>query len=124
MCQVRPRTCASTPTGRSGLPLSRSTVGPASRSISVTRRLAAPGGSVPRIWSSAVVKVNPTATRARPAPGTQGPDSFTVSLIPTTLAGTILGTARVGQLVNLEVDVIAKYVERLLTVASAEETLR
>ncbi|MGA4669784.1 riboflavin synthase [Propionibacteriaceae bacterium Y1923] len=39
---------------------------------------------------------------------------FTVSLIPTTLAGTILGTARVGQVVNLEVDVLAKYVERML----------
>lgn len=39
---------------------------------------------------------------------------FEVSLIPTTLALTTLGTAAVGTLVNLEVDVIAKYVERLL----------
>lgn len=39
--------------------------------------------------------------------------SFTVSLIPTTLAETTLGTAAVGSTVNLEVDVIAKYVERL-----------
>jgi riboflavin synthase len=42
-----------------------------------------------------------------------GDDFFTVSLIPTTLAGTTLGTAPVGSIVNLEVDVIAKYVERL-----------
>ncbi|MEO6879394.1 MAG: riboflavin synthase [Mycobacteriaceae bacterium] len=41
--------------------------------------------------------------------------SFTVSLIPTTLAATTLGSAVVGTPVNLEVDVIAKYVERLAT---------
>ncbi|MDX3239324.1 riboflavin synthase [Streptomyces sp. ME03-5709C] len=42
-----------------------------------------------------------------------GPDFFTVSLIPTTLALTTLGFKRPGDPVNLEVDVIAKYVERL-----------
>lgn len=41
--------------------------------------------------------------------------SFTVSLIPTTLAATTLGTAPPGTSVNLEVDVLAKYTERLLT---------
>jgi len=40
--------------------------------------------------------------------------SFSVSLIPTTLAVTTLGTLAVGDLVNIEVDVLAKYVERLL----------
>jgi riboflavin synthase len=40
--------------------------------------------------------------------------SFGVSLIPTTLALTTLGLKQPGDLVNLEVDVIAKYVERLL----------
>lgn len=39
---------------------------------------------------------------------------FSVSLIPTTLAATTLGTRRVGDPVNLEVDVIAKYVERMM----------
>jgi riboflavin synthase len=43
-----------------------------------------------------------------------GPDSFTVSLIPETLARTTLGFKQAGDRVNLEVDVIAKYVERLL----------
>lgn len=43
-----------------------------------------------------------------------GPDYFEVSLIPTTLALTTLGHQQVGEMVNLEVDVIAKYVERLL----------
>ncbi|MGO4460853.1 riboflavin synthase [Streptomyces sp. M-16] len=41
-------------------------------------------------------------------------DSFTISLIPTTLALTTLGIKQPGEPVNLEVDVLAKYVERLL----------
>lgn len=44
-----------------------------------------------------------------------GADSFTVSLIPTTLELTTLGHKGVGDSVNLEVDVLAKYVERLLS---------
>ncbi|MGP3924892.1 riboflavin synthase [Streptomyces sp. 8N616] len=43
-----------------------------------------------------------------------GPDYFTVSLIPTTLSLTTLGIKEPGDPVNLEVDVIAKYVERML----------
>lgn len=43
-----------------------------------------------------------------------GDDYFTVSLIPETLTATTLGSRSVGDLVNLEVDAIAKYVERLL----------
>jgi riboflavin synthase len=42
------------------------------------------------------------------------PDHFTISLIPTTLALTTLGIKKPGDPVNLEVDVLAKYVERLL----------
>ncbi|MFI9024773.1 riboflavin synthase [Streptomyces sp. NPDC053560] len=43
-----------------------------------------------------------------------GDDYFTISLIPTTLDLTTLGIKQVGDPVNLEVDVLAKYVERLL----------
>ncbi|MFF8291933.1 riboflavin synthase [Streptomyces sp. NPDC016309] len=43
-----------------------------------------------------------------------GADHFTISLIPTTLALTTLGIKEPGDPVNLEVDVIAKYVERLV----------
>lgn len=43
-----------------------------------------------------------------------GTESFTVSLIPETLQRTNLGSAGVGTIVNLEVDVLAKYVERLV----------
>ncbi|MEU8330872.1 riboflavin synthase [Micromonospora sp. NPDC048839] len=43
-----------------------------------------------------------------------GADEFAVGLIPTTLTMTTLGAKGVGDPVNLEVDVLAKYVERLL----------
>ncbi len=42
-------------------------------------------------------------------------DGFSVSLIPTTLELTTLGHKGVGDVVNIEVDVLAKYVERLMT---------
>jgi riboflavin synthase len=45
------------------------------------------------------------------------PDAFTVSLIPETLARTTLGFRQPGDRVNLEVDLIAKHVERLLQAA-------
>jgi len=41
-------------------------------------------------------------------------ESFSVGLIPTTLKLTVLGSKDVGDPVNLEVDVIAKYVEKML----------
>jgi riboflavin synthase len=48
--------------------------------------------------------------------------SFTVSLIPTTLGLTTLGRKGPGEPVNLEVDVVAKYVERLMAARPTEET--
>lgn len=42
-------------------------------------------------------------------------ESFTVSLIPETLARTTLGLKQPGDVVNLEVDVIAKYVEKMVS---------
>jgi riboflavin synthase len=44
-----------------------------------------------------------------------GGDRFEVSLIPETLERTTLGTATAGTGVNLEVDVVARYAERLLS---------
>ncbi|MBW4720960.1 riboflavin synthase [Saccharothrix obliqua] len=51
-------------------------------------------------------------------------DRFSVSLIPTTLELTTLGRREPGDLVNLEVDVIAKYVERLARPHLAAEEAR
>ncbi len=47
--------------------------------------------------------------------GAHLPSTFSVSLIPTTLAMTTLGDRAVGDRVNVEVDVLAKYVERLMS---------
>src|SRR3954447_21761891 len=47
--------------------------------------------------------------------------TFGVSLIPTTLGLTTLGSKGVGEPVNLEVDMLAKYVERLLQAERTEE---
>jgi riboflavin synthase len=49
-----------------------------------------------------------------------GAASFLVSLIPTTLTRTTLGDKGVGSMVNLEVDVMAKYAERLLEFATTK----
>jgi riboflavin synthase len=45
-----------------------------------------------------------------------GDDGFSVSLIPETLARTTLGGVREGDLLNVEVDVLAKHLERLMAV--------
>jgi riboflavin synthase len=45
-------------------------------------------------------------------------DAFTVAIIPHTLAATTLGIRQPGDHVNLEVDLVAKYVERLLDARS------
>ncbi|AKK11172.1 riboflavin synthase [Corynebacterium uterequi] len=48
-----------------------------------------------------------------------GPDFFEVSLIPATLRDTTLGAVDVGETVNLEVDIVAKYVENMVTAPGA-----
>ncbi len=42
-------------------------------------------------------------------------DRFTIALIPHTLAATTFGTMKPGTLVNLESDMIARYVQRILS---------
>ena len=58
----------------------------------------------------------------RAADDTAPSPSFSVSLIPTTLEDTTLGSLVPGDRVNLEVDVLAKYVERLLAARLPKET--
>lgn len=50
-------------------------------------------------------------------------EQFSVNIVPHTLSRTTLGDYHSGQPVNLEVDLIARYVERLLSGASDESTL-
>ena len=59
------------------------------------------------------------APDASPTPGAGA--SLSVGLIPETLRRTTLGTRRPGERVNLEVDVMAKYAERLLCARLGEE---
>jgi riboflavin synthase len=47
-------------------------------------------------------------------------DRFSVALIPFTLAHTTLGEIQVGSIVNIETDLLAKYVERLLETRAAD----
>ena len=47
-------------------------------------------------------------------------DRFSVALIPYTLANTTLGKLEVGNIVNLETDLLAKYVERQLATATSD----
>ncbi|MEM7378189.1 MAG: riboflavin synthase, partial [Pseudomonadota bacterium] len=42
-------------------------------------------------------------------------DGFDVNIVPHTLANTVMGRYKPGAAVNLEVDVVARYIERLLT---------
>lgn len=62
--------------------------------------------------SVAVDGVSLTVTAVTPVDEPSG--SFEVVLIPHTLQATVLGSRRTGDAVNLEADVLAKYVERLL----------
>ncbi len=54
----------------------------------------------------------------------EGRHTFSVSLIPETLRATTLGHRAVGERVNLEVDVLAKHVERLLAAGAVAGTTR
>ncbi len=47
--------------------------------------------------------------------------SFAVSLIPQTRSATTLGELRTGSIVNVEVDLLARYIERLLTAGSPQK---
>ena len=59
------------------------------------------------------------ASDVAPVPGAGA--SLSVGLIPETLRRTTLGTRRPGERVNLEVDVLAKYAERLLGARTSQE---
>jgi riboflavin synthase len=51
-----------------------------------------------------------------------GPGNFSVSIIPHSLNVTTLGALKVGDSVNIEVDIIGKYVEKLLTPADGKRS--
>lgn len=71
---------------------------------------------------SAVSPATPSTGSGTPdGSGSRGGHWFEVSLIPETLAATTLGTRAVGDRVNLETDILARHVERLLAFRAAPE---
>jgi riboflavin synthase len=80
------------------------------RPVTLAARL---GGHLVQGHVDGVGEVEAVVLDATTAAGVDG-SSVSIALIPHTLAATTLGEARVGDPVNLEVDVIAKYVERLM----------
>lgn len=70
--------------------------------------------------SIAVSGVSLTVSAVSPA--TADDQWFEVSLIPETLAATTLGTLEVGQSVNLETDILARQVERILSFNGRSES--
>jgi riboflavin synthase len=78
-------------------------------------RISLPPDLAPYVVEKGSVAVDGVSLTVSAVSAVQDPEPwFEVSLIPTTLRETTLGTRAVGSPVNLEVDVVAKYVERLL----------
>jgi riboflavin synthase len=78
-------------------------------------RVSAPADLAPYLVEKGSVTVDGVSLTVVEVSPVDAPDTwFSVSLVPTTLALTTLGRRAVGEQVNLEVDVLAKYVERQL----------
>ncbi|AHI22877.1 riboflavin synthase [Corynebacterium vitaeruminis] len=73
-------------------------------------RFALPEALAPYVVEKGSIALNGTSLTV----SSRGIDYFEVSLIPTTLAETTHGQLKVGDLVNVEVDVLAKYVENMM----------
>ena len=80
-------------------------------------RIAAPPGLLRYVIDKGSIAVDGVSLTVAGVDG----GSFTVSLIPDTLQRTSLGRAETGDRVNLEVDVLAKYVEKLIQVSPKGE---
>jgi riboflavin synthase len=77
-------------------------------------RISLPEGLVRYVVEKGSVGVDGVSLTVTATSDAEGPPWFEVSLIPETLRRTTLGRKLPGDTVNLEVDVIAKYVEKLL----------
>ncbi|MBS1896753.1 MAG: riboflavin synthase [Actinobacteria bacterium] len=91
-------------------------------------RISLPHDLAPLVVDKGSISVDGTSltvssVSAPPTPGAQtgakGADWFEVSLIPETLAATTLGSRVAGDRVNLETDILARHVERLLAFRAA-----
>lgn len=86
-----------------------------------TVRISLPEPMAPFVVEKGSIAVDGISLTVVEVSGPEDPEpSFTVSLVPTTIDATTLGTAPVGSRVNLEVDVLAKYVARHLAFAGVD----
>ena len=77
-------------------------------------RVALPAGLGRYVVEKGSITVDGVSLTVVSVGGSAGADEFSVGLIPTTLKLTTLGHKGVGDPVNIEVDVVAKYVEKLM----------
>lgn len=86
-------------------------------------RIALPEALAPLVVDKGSISVDGTSltVSAVSDPAASGPAWFEVSLIPETLTATTLGARAVGDRVNLETDIIARHVERLLAFRASAE---
>jgi riboflavin synthase len=86
-------------------------------------RIGLPADLAPLVVDKGSISVDGTSltVSAVSAPPSTTDAWFEVSLIPETLAATTLGTRAVGDRVNLETDILARHVERLLAFRAAPE---
>ena len=88
------------------------------RGASVEFRFTAPGQVMKYIVEKGSVAIDGVSLTVNAVEESE----FTVNIIPYTLAETTFGALRAGKPVNIECDVIGKYVEKLMTGKRDEET--
>jgi len=85
-------------------------------------RIALPDDLAPLVVDKGSISVDGTSlTVSAVSPADAASHWFEISLIPETLAATTLGSRSVGDRVNLETDILARHVERLLAFRAAPE---
>ncbi|WP_311243018.1 riboflavin synthase [Microbacterium sp. WCS2018Hpa-23] len=85
-------------------------------------RIALPDDLAPLVVDKGSISVDGTSlTVSAVSPADAANHWFEISLIPETLAATTLGSRAIGDRVNLETDILARHVERLLAFRAAPE---
>ncbi|WP_341975475.1 riboflavin synthase [Microbacterium sp. LTA6] len=85
-------------------------------------RISLPADLAPLVVDKGSISVDGTSLTVSAVSSPPTPEAwFEVSLIPETLVATTLGSRAVGDRVNLETDILARHVERLLAFRSAQE---
>lgn len=85
-------------------------------------RISLPDDLAPLVVDKGSISVDGTSLTVSAVSPVDAEDSwFEISLIPETLAATTLGSRAIGDRVNLETDILARHVERLLAFRAAPE---